>query len=152
MIVRSLPLILLCIALPARAVTVLDVSPLRATPQDMVRMTVHFEQGQRLEMVRTYRYGNSIQTYVALNDVVLPGQPPAPARTETFDIGQFPPGSYQVDIYAGAPTPQLIASYQLGVVAAPAIPATSSIALALLVLSTLIVGFAVVRRRQTELA
>jgi hypothetical protein len=113
----------LLIASPfARAVSVLDVAPLRATPQDTIRMTLHLAPTDRLEFVNTFRYGSSIQVYVGLSDVIVPGQPPLPERTQIVELGRFPPGEYQIDIYVSGPSSVLLTSRSLGVVAAPAIP------------------------------
>lgn len=141
--------LLMLVVGPARALDVLDVSPLQATPQDMIRMNVHFNAGQELEAVHTYRYGSSIQVYVILNDVVTPGAPPVPAHTERFDLGRFPIGEYLIEVYNGnlSGSPPLV-SYALGVGAAAPIPATSKSGLLALVGAVLAVGFVAARRRR----
>jgi hypothetical protein len=117
-----LTLILLIATPAARAVSVLDVAPLRATPQDAIRMTLHLDAPDRLEFVNTFRYGSSIQVYVGLSDVVVPDQPPLPERTQVVELGRFPSGEYQVDIYVGSLSPVLLTSRSLSVIAPPPIP------------------------------
>ncbi len=145
MLSRFLLLLSLFVAVPAKAIDVLDVSPLQATPQDMIRMTVHFGPGLPLEAVRTFRYGSSIQVFVIINDVAIPGQPPAPERTEAFELGQFPVGEYQIDIYNSSPSSTPMASYPLSVVAPVSLPATSASSRLLLVLCVLAGAWAVPR-------
>ncbi len=142
---RFMLLLSLFVAVPARAIDVLDVSPLQATPQDMIRMTLHFAPGQPLEAVRTHRYGSSIQVFVVISDVAMPGQPTTPERTETFDLGRFPVGEYQIDIYNSSPGPTPMASYQLSVVAPVSLPAASASSRLLLVLCVLAGAWAVPR-------
>ena len=148
--IRSGLLVLLLAMLmmsPARAVDVIDVSPLQPVPQQMLTTTLHFNAGERLEAVRTYRYGTSIQVYVILNDVVVPGQPTAPERTQTFDLARFPAGQYQLDIYAGGGGyNRLLLSAPLGVAAPAGLPAVSLTALLLLVLTTVLIGVAARKR------
>ncbi len=141
--------VMLFFVVPARAVEVLDVAPLHTTPQQTVRMTLHLQSFDRIEAVRTYRYGNVIQVYVILSDVVVVGQPPLTERTEVFDLGRFPVGEYQLDVYAGAVSYYpLLQSYTLGVTAPVALPATSYVSRLLLFIAMGLAGcIALVRMR-----
>ena len=146
-------LVLLLSIAPVRALEVLDVSPLSVTPQQRVTMTVHFNQGQDLAAVRTYRYGSSIQVYISLDDVVIVGQPPAQERTESFDLGGFPVGEYRLDVYAASVgPPNLLLSRTLGVTAPVGLPASSTVSRLMLVVTMLFAGGVAFWRRRARAA